>query len=399
LTRWWADPVSRLTLLMSVLFTGWGAAMPFVPVWLEEARGLSGEEIGAILAAAPLGRMIIAPMIAAWADGRKDRRRAYAVLALGATAAYASLLFAHSFWALLAGVFFASIFSSGLGPLLEGATLRRSIGGVIPFGLARAIASGAFVFGSIGAGVAISLFSVQAAVIWLMASHGLTVLTALFLLQPEPAPAAAGGSFANRLLGGFGLFRNPRFALAVFAGAAVQSAHAFYYGFGALTWRGQGVAENLIGLLMSIGVIAEIVFLLFLARIERRISPEMLLALGAAGAVVRWLLMALAPPLAALFALQLLHALSFAAAHIGTLRLVLRETPESSTGLGQTLYSAVSSGLFMGVMTRVSGDLYQHHGAGGYVVMAGLAAIGFGLALLVMRQARTISARTSGGKP
>ena len=46
----------------------------------------------------------------------------------------------------------------------------------------------------------------------------------------------------------------------------------------------------------------------------------------------------------------LLTALSFAAVHVGAMRLIYREAPESAAGLAQTLYAALASGLLMGVV-------------------------------------------------
>src|SRR5439155_8597674 len=59
-------------------------------------------------------------------------------------------------------------------------------------------------------------------------------------------------------------------------------------------------------------------------RLPAAFGPTILLALGAAGAVVRWSAMALARSLAALPALQCLHALSFGATHLGVLGFVAR---------------------------------------------------------------------------
>ena len=56
----------------------------------------------------------------------------------------------------------------------------------------------------------------------------------------------------------------------------------------------------------------------------------MLMALGGAAAIVRWIALAFAPPLAMLFALQLLHAFSFGASYLGFLRYATAQTPGSS---------------------------------------------------------------------
>jgi PPP family 3-phenylpropionic acid transporter len=121
-----------------------------------------------------------------------------------------------------------------------------------------------------------------------------------------------------------------------------------------------------------------------LPAVERRITPEALILIGAGAAVARWFAMGFAPLGVALWALQGLHALTFAAAHVGAMRLLFRETPEHSAAMAQTLYSGMSAGLLMGASTLLSGYIYDLGGAVGYWAMAALAATGGALALMLV---------------
>ena len=49
----------------AVIFGANGVSLPFIGLWLR-AQGLDGAEIGALLAAPMLGRVIIGPDIALW---------------------------------------------------------------------------------------------------------------------------------------------------------------------------------------------------------------------------------------------------------------------------------------------------------------------------------------------
>jgi PPP family 3-phenylpropionic acid transporter len=95
-----------------------------------------------------------------------------------------------------------------------------------------------------------------------------------------------------------------------------------------------------------------------------------------------------------LWPLQALHALSFAAAHVGAMRLLHREAPEHSAAMAQTLYAVLSGGLFMGVSTLLSGYLYDIGGAIGYWAMAAMAAAGGALALLLIPPKPRVPAAT-----
>jgi PPP family 3-phenylpropionic acid transporter len=85
-----------------------------------------------------------------------------------------------------------------------------------------------------------------------------------------------------------------------------------------------------------------------------------------------------------LWPLQAMHVLSFAAVHVGAMRLLYREAPEHSAAMAQTLYAVMSGGLLMGASTLLSGYLYDLGGAVGYWAMAALAAVGGALALFLL---------------
>ncbi|MFN3230202.1 MAG: MFS transporter, partial [Asticcacaulis sp.] len=97
---------------------------------------------------------------------------------------------------------------------------------------------------------------------------------------------------------------------------------------------------------------------------------------GGAGAAFRWTVMAFSPPLWALWPLQALHALSFAAAFIGAIKLVESLARPDQASAAQSLSSALSAGVLIGLATLASGPLFAAFGSGGYLAMAGMALAG-----------------------
>jgi PPP family 3-phenylpropionic acid transporter len=373
-----SQPGYRVALAMACLVAAGGVAMPYLPIWLAETHGLSGAEIGLILASAQLARIIIAPLLGAWADGAKDRRRPPLYLAAGSLAFYVAFFEVEGVVGLALTYFFAASLSSALSPLMEAQALRHGTGAT-PYGLIRGLASSSFIVANLAGSLLLARFGVGFAVLWILASMALTTLS--MLLLPRDPNLAGERSYRARLSDGLGLARSRRFALIVAAAASIQAAHGFYYGFGSLAWRGQGFAEIWIGPLWAFGVVCEIAFFAALPLVERRISPRGLLVLGAVGAIVRWVAMAFAPPLWLTWGLQALHALSFASAHVGAMRLISAEAGPERAAFAQTLYSGMSGGLLLGLSTLGSGPLYDAFGAGGYLAMAVIAAAGLWLSL------------------
>ena len=107
---------------------------------------------------------------------------------------------------------------------------------------------------------------------------------------------------------------------------------------------------------------------------------------GAAGAALRWAAMAFDPPVFALPFLQLLHALSFGATHLGALGYVARNAPAGQGATAQG-YLAIALGAVMAGAMGLSGVLVEAFGVRAYAAMA-LAAVAGGACGYVAQMAR-----------
>lgn len=375
---------ARVTLVMCCLFGTTGVTLVFLPRWLEVERGLNGAQIGAVLSLAQAARLITGPLIAHWADSVGDRRTPLRLVSIAAMASYAAFfMLPHDFVSLLVFGFVALTLTQTLAPLIEAATLRATAEGKMPYGVARGIGSISFILANVIGGFFISGFGLGAVVIWVLTGLSLTSLSSWFALKHDPPPPTTHvhTHAAARVTS---LLKSPRFVILIVACGLIQSAHAFYYSFSVLVWRAQGLSPDMVGWLWAIGGIAEVAFLWSLPPIERRVRPEALILIGAGGGMLRWFCMGFGPEGWALWPLQTLHVCSFACAHVGAMRLIFRDAPESSAATAQTLYAIMSGGLLLGAATLLSGFLYDHIGAGGYWAMAALTFVGGALALLLL---------------
>ena len=374
---------------MASLFLGFGMSLPFLGRWLQETHGLSGIEIALVLSSGQLARLIVGPLIAAWADGFADRNQPLRILAVTGAGLYALFFWVDGLIALILAGFLAQSSLQAIMPLVEGAALRASASGApggLSYGVSRAIGSMAFIVANLAGGFLIASHGIHAATTWILVCFIGAAVVALVWLKPDPLPpTTAKAGYRARLREGGRLFARPAYVRTLAAGALIQCAHAFYYGFSTLIWTGQGLSDGLIGALWGFAVGVEVIFLWFLARIEKRFAPEVLLAVGGVGAVVRWVGLGLAPAAWALWPLQALHALSFAATHVGAMRIVQRETPAEIAGLGLTFYAA-STATGLGLATLCAGALYDSSGVKGYFVMAAIAACGASRAVAGMRK-------------
>lgn len=380
------NAAARMGLQYVLLFGASGVSLPFAGLWFR-SQGLSGAEIGVLLAAPMLGRVATGPLLAVWADGFRTRRAPIALLGLMMALGYggAGLL---DFFPLRALCWFiGATAAAALIPLSDVLTLRLAARDGFTFALPRGCGSVAFVAVNVGMGALLLGAPVDVIVVWITVMGLAIALAGALVLPAEPVGEGAPLRKRDRFRGLGRLLKDPVFMTAIFAVGAVQAAHAFQYGFSALLWKAQGISEAVTGQLWAFGVVVEVALMWLFEPWRRKagIGPWLLLVVGAAGAVVRWTAMAFAPPLWLLWPLQGLHALSFAATFLAGVQIVERLAPRDSQTAAQTLSSVLSAGVLIGIATALSGELYDRFGAAGYGAMAVMSAAGL-LAALTLRR-------------
>jgi PPP family 3-phenylpropionic acid transporter len=180
--------------------------------------------------------------------------------------------------------------------------------------------------------------------------------------------------------------RDPAFVAIIVAASLIQASHAVFYGFSAVQWHAAGLDGTFIAALWALGVAAEIVLFALQGRLPPIFTPPVLLLIGASAGVLRWAGMALDPPAFILPWLQLLHALSFGATHLGALMYLAHHAPKGQAATAQG-YLAITAGLAMAAAMGISGVLYEDFGSRAYAAMA-LVAFAGGACGLVAHGAR-----------
>jgi PPP family 3-phenylpropionic acid transporter len=371
--------VARLAIFYAALFVQLGIQMPFFPVWLQ-AKDVDAGMIGIVLAAPIVARLLAVPVVMREADRRDGVRHALIVCGFAAAAGYA--LVGLSGGAVL--IFFAyaltSLATTPQMPLAETYALKELAVRRRTYGPVRLWGSLAFIAGNFVAGFAADIIQAHD-LIWLIVAASILIAFAALALPPmaprmvePPAPPSTRQS----------LLRDGPFVAVVAAASLIQASHALYYGFSALQWSVAGFDGTVIAALWALGVAAEIVLFALQSRLPPFFKPTVLLLAGACGGIVRWIGMAFDPPAFMLAALQLLHALSFGATHLGALMFLARHAPPAQAATAQG-YLAMASGLAMAGAMALSGVLYRDFGSAAYAAMA-LTTIAGGACGLIARR-------------
>lgn len=371
----------KLSLFYIMLFFSIGCYLPYFPLWLE-GRGMAPDQIGIILAAPAIMRILFTPLVSVFADYVGNYRSILILLAAGSLVSLVGLNLVDGFAVIFLVTAIYAVFSSSLNPVTETMAMAAVAGGKLNYGRARSWGSLSFIGASLGVGMLVDAAS-RAVILPVMVFSGAGILMAALLL-PKPqgrgrlrgAVTAVKGEF--ELKGVLALVRHPVFWLFLISAGLGQASHAFYYGFSTVHWKSLGYSGSLIGTLWAVGVIAEILLFLLAGAWLRRFNPSWLLLVGSVAAILRWAVTATDPALWILFPAQVLHALTFGIAHLGAVYFIAEAAPKAYGATAQGLYATMAAGIFMGGAMFFSGPLYEAVGSMGYLVMTGVA----GLAVL-----------------
>jgi len=378
----------RLGLVYAALFLAAGWYLPLFPLWLS-ARGLDPGAIGIVLAAFQFTRIAGTPAGTRLADRYGTPKSAIVLASCATSLVMLVVAGANGFAAILLASIFYSLATAPLMPLtdayaLKGLSLRGRA-----YGPVRLWGSVSFIVANLTGGVLLGVLA-PGNLIWLIFAGSCLVSLAAFALVPLPRERRPQRSAA-----GHSHLRYPAFLAIAAAASLIQASHAVYYGFSTLDWSAKGFDGVTIGVLWALGVAAEIVLFAFAARLPPAIGPVTLIVIGAAGAILRWSATALDPPLALLALLQLLHALSFGATHLGAMMFLSQNAPEGSRAAAQGDIATANS-LAMAAASALAGALYGLSGSFAYVSMAVLAVAGGGFAVLAARLIRANSSAPQG---
>ena len=382
---------TRLGALYAAAFVGIGVYLPFFPVWLE-SRGIGPEAIGAILAVPIVVRIVATAPVMTLADRAFGARRlllASYALAIAAFAALSGATTPVSIAVLLALAALAQVAIIPTTDFVAADAVRRDRR--LDYGRIRLWGSISFLAANVGAGYALADVA-PGIVVWLLAALPLAGIAATLTAVPPHVgrPAAEDGGGSARLPRALWFF--------IAAIACNHASHAGLYGFATLSWRAQGFSDPTIGWLWATGVVAEIVLFAALGRTVGGSGKAVhLLRLGAAAVVVRFTALAFEPGLAATFALQALHGLTFGATHLAGMAAIVALAPEGGRARAQGVVSALVA-LASALATVASGVVFRAAGPMVFLALAplGLAALLLSLFAVPRRPAQPQSAGEGG---
>jgi len=347
----------------------------YAPLWFQ-SLGYSTLAIG-VLTALQSATRIFSPYAWGWlADHTRRRERLLRIAAGASLAASIGYAVPHDYVWVAAVTLALFVATAGVLPISEALLAERVTSGgkldVVRYGRVR-------MWGSFGFIVAVSAsgFVLQTAGVArfpLLASALLALLLAAAWRLPvanQPSHDVAPGAATIAVL------LQPAVAW-FFAGVFLTVlAHTSLYAFYSLYLASLGFAKGEIGVLWTIGVVAEVAWFWFQGRWLKRWSMHTWLVVAALASALRFALVAaFGASVAVLVFAQALHALSFAAQHTACIAVIARYFPGRLRGRGQALYAILGYGV-SGVIGGIAGGaLSQGYGFPSVFWAAAVVALG-----------------------
>ena len=310
-----------------------GLVMPFLGVFLDY-RDFNSRQIGEILAIVTASK-VLGPSL--WAMLADKTGKQLSIIRLGAfLAAISFMMLAFVEGYLLISTFLAifTLFWAAILPQMEVMTqntIRRS-----PkiYARIRLWGSLGFIALAVVGGEIIATFTPQA-FIYLGVSILLFLwLTTLWLKQPKIKASAIvkQSSLVSKLL-------TVRFAIFFISGMLLQISFAPYYVFFALYLRDLGYPSYAVGLLIGLGVVAEIFIFIYAGNIFKYFHVKAVLAFSILVTALRWLIVAQYGDVFVLLALsQILHAASFGLNHTASILFLQQHFDNNQQSRAQAVY-------------------------------------------------------------
>ncbi|UFQ99305.1 MFS transporter [Pseudomonas wenzhouensis] len=333
-----ALPYWRLSGFYFFYFALLGGTAPFLALYFDHL-GFSPARIGELIAI-PMLMRCVAPNLWGWLGDYSGQRLLIVRFgALCTLVCFAGIFISQSYaWLALIMATHAFFWHAVL-PQFEVITLAHLREQAARYSQIRLWGSIGFIVAVVGLGLLfewLSLDAYPAALLLIMAG----IVAGSFWVpnaQPLQRPSTPEqGGFLRQL-------RRPGILAFYVSVGLMQLSNGPYYTFLTLHLEGVGYSRSAIGLFWALGVVAEILLFLVMARLLQRYSLRAVLLASFLITALRWLLLGnLAQYLPVLLLAQCMHAATFGAFHAACIHFVQRSFADRQQGQGQALYASLA---------------------------------------------------------
>lgn len=350
-----------------------GVFSPYASLFFAD-KGMAAAQIGVLMSLMQVMR-IIGPNFWGWvADHTRQRVLVLRMTALAALTSFLGMFFGQTFAQFFVLMAMINAFTSAQGPLSEALMLSEMRGDLTHYGRLRLWGSVGFIASVTAAGQLMDWFGVSG-MPWVAWSLLFLVLFASLQIRESPH-----GLLHHEVPSVTALLKQRQVMLFFASTFLMIAAHSALYVFYSLYLAQIGYSKTVIGLMWSLGVLAEIVFFFFQSTLFRWFGVPRLMIASFLIAALRFLMIGYgAHSLLLLLLAQLLHAATFGIHHSASVATLQRWFSGPLQARGQALYTSISYGLggtFGGLILTLCWDRLGAQAVYGLAALFALAGAG-----------------------
>ena len=377
-----------LTALKAFLFSYYATntiLISFLGIFLR-SKGLSGTEIGWVLAIGPLATIFSQPFWGYMSDKYKTVKWMIVICISGLI--ISSMFFLQSetlvYILIFGSVFY--FFTAPVSALGDSLGQRRAEDLGISFGTVRNWGSIGFAVSSLCVGTFLTVFGVEYMVWPYIVLAGIALIFALRLTDVEASEQPVHLQDIKKLI------QNKPFLLFLLFFMFITISHRANDSFIGLYIENLGGSEQLVGVAWFVGVMSEAVVFSLGAYWFRKYHSIVFVIIAGALYTVRWLLFAEATTPTAVIVLQLLHGVTFAVLYLASFDYISKLIPKILQSTGHLIFYSVFFGV-SGIIGSLAGGWILEV-LGGHALYVSMAiSSGIGTVLLTMYHMTTTKRR------
>lgn len=337
-----------------------GIHMTFLNLWLNR-HGMSGTDIGVLSAVMSVVAILFTPVLGPRFDASRRQPAFLALLSVLAGLFYLVFAFQLPFWVLCLAMAGLSFCWTPITPFMNSMALhsRAAEAGTGGFGGYRRWGS----FGFAAAGAVAG---------WISWATGLWIIFPAYLLCALATATLAGGipqasAIPHAEKGDLGPAMRALVRLPVFRSLALLTfvyaiGNSICWGYRSLYLDSIHVPEHHIGQLWFLPIAAEILAFTHNNWLVARVGAPRLLLLGTLSGGIRWILLSYVHSLPLVYAVEILHGVSFALYMTGFMEIIRHLIPARLSTTSQLLLSSSASGAGGAIGALAGGVMFDQLG-------------------------------------
>lgn len=357
------------------------AFLPFIGAYYASV-GMTESEVGILMAVFPLSALVVQPFWAYLSDRTGKRKGILLFLCVGSAAAVMIFSTADSFWKCLGSILLYSAFSTAILPICDALVLKASLGNGGDFSRIRMAGTISY-----AAAVVVIGYLAKQSFSWIFPitcfCFGVFFCCCISLPKDSTRLNDSGNKTADRKNKGGRLFKTRQVLVVLLFAFLVQLGLMYHGTFLGVYLIDLGFDNGTIGVMNCISALSEVPVLLLINRLRKRFGIIHLLLLAVSLCALRLFLVSTGQ-IAWMMGAQVLQGPSYMVSYFSCVMYVNENVLDQKISQGQSVLTAVQSGLGAICGSLIGGFTAQRLGIQTGFVMVGLAILFVGIGIYLI---------------